>query len=770
MQDQVPNDGKPDQGAPGQSLPGSDQPGGDGLTLPKPGLVARFKNILLDLDARLDFGLFRGGLLAREGFERYRDFMDRFHVAGWRRWLVVEPLSEAASMGLGGLVLMLALAGPAFRETSDEDWLKKSELAVTFLDRYGNEVGSRGIKHSHSVPLNELPDHLIKAVLATEDRRFYEHFGIDIPGTFRAVITNARAGGVVQGGSSITQQLAKNLFLSNERTIERKVKEAFLALWLETRLTKNEILKLYLDRAYMGGGAFGVDAAANFYFGKSAREVNLAEAAMLAGLFKAPTKFAPHINLPAARGRANVVLDNLVEAGFMTEGQVFGARRNPARAIDRRDEGAPGYYLDWAFDEMKKLVDTFPRSITDRAFVVRTALDPGLQRNAEDAVENQIRQFGRDYHAKQAAAVLADLDGAVRAMVGGVDYNTSQFNRATDALRQPGSSFKPYVYATALANGFKPTSVVVDGPVCIGNWCPQNYGRSYSGSITLTQAITRSINVIPVKLSIALGKGNPKIGRAMIVQTARRFGIRSPLPDTPSLPIGADEVNVLEHTVAYATFPNKGMAVTPHAILEVRSGTGDTIWRFDRDGKKPTFAISPQVASDMAFMMSKVVEEGTARRAILDGMKSAGKTGTTNSYRDAWFVGYTGNFVCGVWYGNDDYSPLNRMTGGSLPAQTWHEIMAYAHQGIELKNITGLGPNSATVGPILENNKNEALRPVMLTNKGVQALLRVERLMDEAGRAMVAVPPPPDAPAATTTPTPPKRADNKVGDVAAASN
>ena len=752
-------------------MPGGSQPA-EPLTLPKRGLVARFKHFLLDLDARLDFGLFRGGLLAREGFERYRDLMDRFYVAGWRRWLLVEPLSEAATMGLGGLVLMLALAGPAFRETSDEDWLKKSELAVTFLDRYGNEVGSRGIKHSHSVPLNELPDHLIKAVLATEDRRFYEHFGIDIPGTFRAVVTNARAGGVVQGGSSITQQLAKNLFLSNERTIERKVKEAFLALWLETRLTKNEIFKLYLDRAYMGGGAFGVDAAANFYFGKSAREVNLAEAAMLAGLFKAPTKFAPHINLPAARGRANVVLDNLVEAGFMTEGQVFGARRNPARAIDRRDEGAPGYYLDWAFDEMKKLVDTFPRSITDRAFVVRTALDPGLQRNAEDAVENQIRQFGRDYHAKQAAAVLADLDGAVRAMVGGVDYNASQFNRATDALRQPGSSFKPYVYATALANGFKPTSVVVDGPVCIGNWCPQNYGRSYSGSITLTQAIIRSINVIPVKLSIALGKGNPKIGRAMIVATARRFGIRSPLPDTPSLPIGADEVNVLEHTVAYATFPNKGMAVTPHAILEVRSGTGDTIWRFDRDGKKPTQAISPQVAADMALMMSKVVEEGTAKRAILDGIKAAGKTGTTNSYRDAWFVGYTGNFVCGVWFGNDDYSPLNRMTGGSLPAQTWHEIMAYAHQGVELKNITGVGPNGLSVGPILEGNKNEALRPVMLTNKGVQALLRVERLMDEAGRAMVAAAaadsPAPVSPAATQPP--PKRADNKVGNVAAASN
>ncbi len=754
----------------------------------RPGWRRRFRTYLLDLDSRLDFGLFRGALVARELFERFRDFMDRFHVAGWRRWIVVEPLSELATMGTGGLLLALALAVPAFRETSDEDWLKKSELAVVFLDRYGNEVGSRGIKHSSAVALADFPDHLIKAVLATEDRRFYEHFGIDIAGTMRAVVTNARAGGVVQGGSSITQQLAKNLFLSNERTIERKVKEAFLALWLETRLSKNEIFKLYLDRAYMGGGAFGVDAAAQFYFGKSAREVNLAEAAMLAGLFKAPTKFAPHINLPAARARANVVLDNLVEAGFMTEGQVFGARRNPAVAIDRRDEGAPGYYLDYAFEEMKKLVDTPAfRSIPDRAFVVRTALDLGLQRTAEDAIENNIRQFGRDYHAKQAAAVVADLDGAVRAMVGGVDYNISQFNRATDAYRQPGSSFKPYVYATALMNGFKPTSVVVDGPVCIGNWCPQNYGHSYSGSVTLTQAITRSINVVPVKLSIAMGgKDGPRAGRAKIVQTARRMGIKAPLPDTPSLPIGADEVTVLEHTVAYATFPNRGMAVKPHAILEVRSGAGDTIWRFDRDDtKKPTQAIPPQVASDMAGMMSHVVEEGTAKRAILDGIKSAGKTGTTNSYRDAWFVGYTGNFVCGVWFGNDDYSPLNRMTGGSLPAQTWHEIMAYAHQGIELKQIAGVGPNGATVGPIIDKEgKGDApIRPAMLTHKGVESLLRVERLMDDANRILTGTSPaaqaaPPTAtakPAAATKPaTPaaraPGRADNKVGSVAAAAN
>jgi penicillin-binding protein 1A len=747
----------------------------------KPSWKQRLRTYLLDFDARVDSGLYRSGRMAREAFERYRDFMDRFHVAGWRRWLVVEPLSELATMGMGGLLLALALAVPAFRETADEDWLKKSELAVVFLDRYGNEIGSRGIKHSNAVALADFPDHLIKAVLATEDRRFYEHFGIDIAGTGRALVSNARAGGVVQGGSSITQQLAKNLFLSNERTIERKVKEAFLALWLETRLTKNEIFKLYLDRAYMGGGAFGVDAAAQFYFGKSARDVNLAEAAMLAGLFKAPTKFAPHINLPAARARANVVLDNLVDAGFMTEGQVFGARRHPAVAIDRRDESAPGYYLDYAFDEMRRLVDTPAfRNISDRAFVVRTGMDLGLQRVAEETVENMIRQFGRDYHAKQAAVVVADLDGSVRAMVGGTDYNTSQFNRATDAYRQPGSSFKPYVYATALMNGFKPTSVIVDGPVCIGNWCPQNYGRSYSGSITLTQAITHSINVVPVKLSIALGgKDGPKAGRAKIVQTARRMGIKAPLPDTPSLPIGADEVTVLEHTVAYATFPNGGKAVKPHAILEVRSGAGDTIWRFDRDEtKKPVQAIPPQVAADMAMMMNHVVEEGTAKRAMLDGIKAAGKTGTTNSYRDAWFVGYTGNFVCGVWYGNDDYSPLNRMTGGALPAQTWHEIMAYAHQGIELKQVAGLPKNPATVGPIIDKDgKGDApIRPAMLTHKGLQTLLRVEQMMDDAGRLLSARDPAGQPPPSTTgqqfpaafSPVPGHARNGKIGSVATA--
>jgi penicillin-binding protein 1A len=703
----------------------------------------KLKRLLLDFDARIDSAIFEGGKWAREIYERFTAFMDHCHVAGWRRWLLVEPISEGATLGTGGLLLMLLLALPAFRETSDDDWLKKSDLAVTFLDRYGNEVGNRGIKHNDSVPLEDMPDHLVKATLATEDRRFYEHFGIDFYGTVRALMTNAKAGGVVQGGSTITQQLAKNLFLSNERTIERKINEAFLALWLETRLSKNEILKLYLDRAYLGGGAFGVDAAALYYFGKSVRDVTLAEAAMLAGLFKAPSKFSPLANLPAARARANVVLDNLVDNGFMTEGQVYGARRNPATPIDRTEEDAPNYYLDWAFDEMRKLVDTFPKSVNERFFVVRTALDSNVQRYAQHTIESALRQYGHDYGASQSATVIADLDGAVRAMVGGRDYGESQFNRAVDALRQPGSSFKPYVYATALANGFKPSSVVVDSPVCIGNWCPHNYSGGYSGSMTLINAITHSINVIPVKLSIALGDGNAKLGRAKIIQTARNFGIYTPLPDTPSLPIGADEVNVLEHAVAYATFPNLGKAVAPHAALEVRTGTGELVWRFDRDGKRPEQVISPQVALDMITMMNSVVENGTGKRAQLDGIKVAGKTGTTNGWRDAWFVGYTGNFAGAVWMGNDDYSPTKRMTGGTIPALIWHNVMAYAHQGVELRTLPGLPPpqHAPTVANAGAQGAS-APQQILLTRKGTEALVRVERLLDEATRAL----PPPGVP------------------------
>jgi penicillin-binding protein 1A len=698
--------------------------------------VGPLRRRLLDLDARLGHTFFTLGVTAHARWDRFSGFMDRFHVAGAKRFLV-ELSSEGFTLGTAGAILMLALATSAFRETTDEDWLKKTELSVTFLDRYGNKIGDRGTRINDTVPLEEFPDHLIKAVLATEDRRFYEHFGIDFAGTFRAIGANARAGGVVQGGSSITQQLAKNLFLNNERTLERKVKEAFLAVWLETRLTKKEILKLYLDRAYLGGGSYGVDAAAQYYFNKSVREVNLQESAMLAGLFKAPTRFAPHVNLAAARARANTVLDNLVESGMMTAGQVYGARRNPAKTVDRRDEETPNYYLDYAFREVQGIVDTLPPSVSERVFIVRTGLDINIQRAMDTALNESLRQFGRDYNVTQGAMVLLEPNGVIRAMTGGRDYGESQFNRATDSLRQPGSSFKPYTYATALMNGFKPTSVVIDSPVCIGNWCPRNYSGGYSGAVTLTQAITNSINIIPVKLSIALGNGNAKIGRAKIIETARKMGIRSPLPDTPSLPLGADGIALLDHTVAYAAFPNGGKAVERHAVIDMRTPGGSLIWNFDRDGKKPVQVLPPQVAADMVMMMNNAVENGTGRRAQLDGIKTAGKTGTTSAWRDAWFMGYTGNFVCGIWLGNDDYTPTRNMTGGTLPALTWHKVMTYAHQGVEIKPLIGL---KGTPAPRLEDTQvasgpkfNESPRPMTLPQVTSERLMRLEKIMRDAG-------------------------------------
>jgi penicillin-binding protein 1A len=671
-------------------------------------LMTRIRRALLGFDAWVNASLYESRQRTRERYESFAAFMDRFHVSGARR-IVLELACEGLTLGLGGALLALALAIPAFRETSD-DWLKKQDLAVTFLDRYGNEVGKRGIRHDDSVPLEQFPDHLVNAVVATEDRRFYEHFGIDIIGTLRALTVNARSSTVVQGGSSITQQLAKNLFLSNERSIERKIKEAYLALWLESRLSKREILKLYLDRAYMGGGTFGVQAAADFYFGKSVRDVTLAEAAMLAGLFKAPTKFAPHINLPAARARANSVLNNMVEAGFLTDGQIYAARQNPATPVDRKRNVSPDWYLDWAFDEVKKLADARKLG-TDRVLTVRTALDLNLQERAEETIEERLRQDGPNYHAKQAATVIMEPAGAVRAIVGGRDYGASQFNRATDALRQPGSSFKPFVYLTALMTGkFKPSTIVEDSPVCIGNWCPHNYGGTYAGRLPLANALARSLNTVAVKLSIAIGDGAPKIGRARIVDTARKMGLTTPLTDTVSLPIGAAEVTVIDMATAYCVFANSGKRATPYATVDIRNSRGDVIFHHDRDGTMTNQVIAPNFISDMDFMLTKVVEEGTGKRAMLDNIKVGGKTGTTNGYKDAWFIGFTGNYVGAVWFGNDDDTPMNNMTGGTLPAATWHDIMAYAHTGIELKSIPGL-PAEASVPVAVNAPASGATRP-----------------------------------------------------------
>ncbi|KAA2236340.1 PBP1A family penicillin-binding protein [Salinarimonas soli] len=624
-------------------------------------------------------------------WERYSNAADKLSARGLPR-VVLDLTSEAVTLGALGGIVMLGLAVPAFRETHD-DWRRTNEFAITFLDRYGQEVGHRGIRHDDSLELDQIPDNLIKAALATEDRRFYEHWGIDPIGTARALVNNS-SGGSVQGGSTLSQQLAKNVFLTNERSLERKVKEAFLALWLEWHLSKNEILKLYLDRAYMGGGNFGVAAASDYYFGKSVKDLNLAESAMLAGLFKAPTKFAPHINLPAARARAAVVLYNMVDAGFLTEGQIQIALRNPATPVDRGQKTVPDNYLDWAFDRVKRLAQAGKLGY-DRVLVVKTPLDVGIQKRAEEAIESILRQHGKTYNAEQSALVVTDPDGAVRAIVGGRDYGQSQFNRATDALRQPGSSFKPFVYATALAQlRYRPNSIVRDAPVCIGNWCPANYNRSFAGAMPLTTALAKSINTIPVRMSLEIGRGNAKAGRAIIIETARRMGVETPLKDTTSLPIGASEVTVMDMAAGYSAFANGGRRAEPYAAVEIRNSHGEVIYRRDRD-VVPEQVLSTQVVEDMNYMLSKVPEEGTGKRAALDGIRSAGKTGTTNAYRDAWYVGYTGNYVMAVWFGNDDYESTRNMTGGTLPAMAFKEIMDFAHQGIELKPLPGVEPMKA---------------------------------------------------------------------------
>lgn len=680
---------------------------------------------LLDADAWLDSSIYEFFQSLGRGYANYREAMSVFHVSGVRRF-VTEVLSDGLSFGAIGAVLMLGLALPAFDETATGEFNKAEDYAVTFLDRYGNEIGRRGIRSDDSVELDKLPDNLIKATLATEDRRFYEHFGIDFIGTLRALVSNVQANSVVEGGSSITQQLAKNLFLSSERTFERKIKEAFLSLWLEARYSKDEILKLYFDRAYMGGGNFGAAAAAEYYFGKPVTEITLPEAAMMAGLFKAPTRYAPHVDLAAARGRANEVLTNMVQAGFLTEGQVTAARRAPAEPIDRSDDiNSPNYFLDWAFEEVKTLI----AGRSDIGFVVRTTIDPVLQSYAEEAAGSIIREQGARYGVRQAAMVVTEPTGAVRAMVGGMDYGKSQYNRATAPTRQPGSSFKPFVYATAFEQANRsPRSVISDRPVCIGNWCPQNYGRNYRGSVTLLNAFTRSINTVPVRLSVETGRGP-------IAEMAHRLGIRNEFPVTRSLALGVASVSVLDMTSAYAAFASGGYKATANGISRITTLRGEVVYNSNPNGPRER-VLSEQVAADMNMMMRNVVVGGTGRRAHVDGVPAAGKTGTTSSYRDAWFCGFTGNYVAAVWMGNDDYRPTRRLTGGSLPAMIWQKFMEFAHSNIEVLPAHGIDftPRPFIVAETNDKTEaeNAALRPPTLQPEAAHKLLEVAQKLKSA--------------------------------------
>jgi len=701
---------------------------------PETTLWTRVKRWAADFDAWLSASVFEGQGDFKYYWRRYSKLMNVFRFRGVRR-AALDLASEAATLSVAGGMVMVTLAIPAFYETH-VDWRRTQDFAVTFLDRNGEEVGRRGIRHDDSVKLEDFSDTLIKAALATEDRRFFSHWGIDPIGTTRALVVNSRADTVVQGGSTITQQLAKNLFLTNERSLDRKIREAFLALWLEVQLDKEEILKLYLDRAYMGGGNFGAAAAAEFYFGKSVTDLSLAESAMLAGLFKAPSRFSPHINLPAARARANEVLTNLVNAGFMSEGQVQVARLNPATPIDRGRDTTADYYLDWAFEEVRAMARDGHFG-NERVLVVKTPLDRELQSHADQAVENILRQHGEAYGVRDAAAVVMDPDGAVRSIVGGRDYGQSQFNRATSALRQPGSAFKPFVYATVLSHlPYRPDSIVRDAPICIGNWCPNNYNRSFAGAMTMTTALARSINTIPVRFSLELGNGNAREGRAKIIEMTQRMGVRTPMQDTTSLPIGASEMTVMDMTAGYAVFANGGDRVDPYVALEVWNAFGEALYSRRRD-HMPERVLATGVVADMNRMLTTVPTSGTGRRAALDGIVSAGKTGTTNAYRDAWYGGYTGNFVAAVWFGNDNYESTRRMTGGSLPAMAWREIMSFAHLDVELAPIPGLDEDEQPLvaqAPAAEQNPPPRARNTSLSRRSFEVVGGINRMFESAQR------------------------------------
>ncbi|MDX1730537.1 MAG: PBP1A family penicillin-binding protein, partial [Aurantimonas coralicida] len=624
---------------------------------------------LIEIDAWIDSSLWRSFHAFAAWWEGVTVFSRKFRVRGFNRFLF-EVMGEGLTLGLAGFVLLLALAQPAMKVTA-KGLPQETDYSVQFLDRHGDEIGRRGVLRAAAVPIDEMPDSFIKAVLATEDRRFFEHWGIDFFGLARAMSENARAGGVVQGGSTLTQQLAKNLFLSNERTIDRKIKEAFISLWLESHLTKREILAMYLDRAYMGGGTFGAAAAAEFYFDKNIRDVSMAESAMLAGLFKAPARYAPHINLPAARARANEVLTNMVQANFVTEGQVVASRRQPAVAVDRSSTQSPDYFLDFAFEEVQRLARE--AGLKQRSFLARTTIDMRLQQLADESVEYHLRQFGTNYDVEQGAMVVIGEDGGVRAIVGGRDYGVSQFNRATNALRQPGSSFKVFVYAAAMQAGMTPSDTIVDSPITIGRWSPQNYGRSFSGRVTLANALARSLNVPAVKLS-------QKVGMDNVTALASEMGVESPLRGDKTMALGTSEVTVLDQATAYGVFVNGGMDSHRHAIMQLMDASGQTIWDARRDMPPRKRILTEDATKSMNEMLVAVSERGTARRSQLSMTRVAGKTGTTQSYRDGWFVGYTGNFTAAVWYGNDSFRPTRNLTGGSLPAMTWQRFMETAHK------------------------------------------------------------------------------------------
>ena len=562
------------------------------------------------------------------------------------RWMLRGGLILAV-LGFVALTLLVIWASHDLpRPESAMDATRRPSLVLQ--DRGGQTIATYGDLVGEPLRLKDMPPELPAALIAVEDRRFRQHSGVDPIGLARAIWVNVTAGRLTQGGSTITQQVAKTLFLSNERTLRRKIRELLLTIWLERTFTKDEILEIYLNRVYLGAGTWGVDAASRMYFGISARNVNLWQAAMLAGLPRAPSRFNPRVNPQAAVNRAKEVLNAMAETGTIGQER---AKAEIARIAPPKQPRQPGaWFADWASDEVQSVVPP------DRDATVRTTLDGRLQLAAETALSALLDGPGIKADVEQGAVVILRADtGAVLAMVGGRDYHESNFNRAVNAHRQPGSSFKPFVWLAALENGMTPDDTMLDAPVRVGNWQPENYEHTYRGEITLEEALAQSSNSVAVRLLTREGGPKP------VAATAARLGITSAMPKDASLALGTGEVGLLELTAAYAPFFNGGNRVVPYAV-EPR--------------EKPEPVIRTEHAYMMATMMGAVVSRGTGRAAALNGRAAAGKTGTTSDYRDAWFVGAVNGILIGVWLGNDDNQPMRGVTGGGLPARLFHDIAA----------------------------------------------------------------------------------------------
>jgi penicillin-binding protein 1A len=584
----------------------------------------------------------------------------------WVKRLVMWGITAAiwAGIGVAGVVAYYAVDLPDI----DKMTATTRRPSVVFQSVEGEVFAAYGDIYGEPLELKDISPYIPQAVMATEDRRFYKHFGIDVIGLGRAFVANLRAGHVVQGGSTITQQLAKNLFLKPDRNLKRKVQELLMALWLEHRFTKDQILTLYLNRVYLGSGTFGVDAATKRYFDTSARQASLYQSALIAGLLKAPSRYSPLNDPEASRKRTADVLSNMVEAGYIDQKTADTADLLGGAALVRRPEPAGRYFADWVMSHLDQFGEVAGKDI-----VVKTTLDIGLQRKVEADLDKLLEGPGAKANVSQGAVVVLSPDGAIRALTGGRDYDDSQFNRATQGLRQPGSSFKPLVYLAAMEKGYTPEDVFDDAPIKLGNWSPGNYTGKYLGRITLRQALAESINTVAVRLVEAVGPGR-------VIQVARRLGISAELRNDATLALGTSEVSLLELTTAYAAFANGGNGISAYGVAEIDDPDGHPLWR--RSGGGFGQVISARALAHMQEMMTAVITEGTGKAARLD-RPAAGKTGTTQDYRDAWFMGFTADYVAGVWLGNDDYrNEMKKVTGGGLPAQLWKSVMLAAERGL----------------------------------------------------------------------------------------